>query len=348
MITHSRALRGSVWLFLLQLSVLADATHAWASAALQQPQQQTGTVRGKVVSTNGRPLPGAQVSLPGTGRGGLANSAGDFIIDRVPVGQHTVRAQMIGYGSVDRAVVIATTRVASVTLELSEQAVALDEIIVTGTAGGTQRRALGNVVDRISAVSAIQVTPTTNINQLIAARSPGVQVMGGSGTVGGGAPIHIRGVSSMTLDATPLIYIDGVRMDARLTGPSQQGGARQSRLDDINLDDVESIEIIKGPAAATLYGTEASNGVIQIVTKRGADGPARFDISTRMGTNWLWNPAARTGFSYTGGYVNGAPLDSVNLYNHECQVGPNGCPFKYGSLGNLDLSVRGGTDKVRY
>jgi TonB-dependent SusC/RagA subfamily outer membrane receptor len=333
--------RRSVWLLLTALLALATAP---ASA-----QQQTGTVRGKVTAGGGsRPMPGAQVSIPGTGRGGLANAAGDFSIDNVPVGQRTVRVQMIGYGTVERTVTVAAGRIATVPIALSEQAVALDEIVVTGTAGGTQRRALGNVVDRITAAAAIQVTPTTNINQLIASRSPGVQVMGGSGTVGGGAPIHIRGVSSMTLDATPLIYIDGVRMDSRLTGPSQQGGARQSRLDDVNLEDVESIEIIKGPAASTLYGTEASNGVIQIVTKRGADGPARFDISTKLGSNWLWNPAGKTGWSYTGGPVSGTPLDSVNLYENECRVGPNGCPFKNGSLGSMDLNVRGGTERVRY
>jgi TonB-dependent SusC/RagA subfamily outer membrane receptor len=102
-------------------------------------------------------------------------------------------------------------------------------------------------------------------------------------------------------------------------------------MDDINPEDIQSIEIIKGPAAATLYGTEASNGVIQIITKRGAQGPARLDVTLRRGTNWLWNPAGKTGYSYSGG-IGGVPLDSVNLYEHERDFGPWGDPFKNGRL----------------
>jgi TonB-dependent SusC/RagA subfamily outer membrane receptor len=318
-----------------------------AIAALPSAAQQTQTVRGKVTVAGGRPVSGAQVSVPGTGRGGQTNSAGDFVIENVPQGIQRIRVEMLGYGTVEREVTVGANPV-TVQFELTEQALALDQIVVTGTAGGTQRRALGNVVDRISASALVQTVPAASVNQLIAQRSPGVQIMGGAGTVGAGAPIHIRGVSSMTLDATPLIFIDGVRMDSRLTGtPGVRGGGRQSRLDDINLDDIESIEIIKGPAAATLYGTEASNGVIQIVTKRGAEGATQFDITMRGGTNWLWDPEGKTGFSYGGG-IGGVPLDSVNLYAHERDNGPWGDPFTYGELKSLDLSLRGGGQDVRY
>ncbi|HET9986140.1 MAG TPA: TonB-dependent receptor [Longimicrobiales bacterium] len=319
------------------------------AAAVPAAAQQGGTLRGKVTTAGGsRPLPGAQVSVAGTGLGALTSSTGDFVIENVPAGRRTVRVDMLGFGSLERTVMVAAGTVTEARFELSEQAIALDQVIVTGTVGGTQRRALGTVVDRISAAAAVRTAPATSVNQLLAARSPGVQVLGGAGTVGAGSPIHIRGVSSMSLDATPLIYIDGVRMDSRLSGPPGiRGGGRQSRLDDINLEDIESIEVIKGPAAATLYGTEASNGVIQIVTKRGAEGPTQFDMAMRMGKNWLWNPEAKTGWSYTGG-LGGAPLDSVNLYAHERDFGPWGDPFKYGHLEALDLNVRGGAERLRY
>ncbi len=330
----------ALWLFALV------AMLAWTAAPVLA--QATGSVRGKVTTTGLRPLAGAQVSIVGTGLGGLTNGAGDFLLVGVPVGEQTVRVQMIGFSTTEQAVTVSADQAAVVEFLLAEQVLAMDELVVTGVAGQTQRRAVGNVVERLAAEQLVETTPATSVNQLIAQRSPGVQLMGQSGTVGAGGPIHIRGVTSMELNAQPLIYIDGVRMDNRYdTGPSQRGGSRVSRLDDINPEDIASIEIIKGPAAATLYGTEASNGVIQIVTKRGAAGDAQFDMSIRGGTHWLADPEGRVGWSYTGDPYAGT-LDSINLYAQERDFGPWGDPFKYGELASVDLSLRGGTDRIRY
>ena len=322
------------------------AVLAWTAAPAAA--QATGSIRGKVTSTGLRPLAGAQVSIPGSGLGGLTNSTGDFLLAGVPVGERTVRVQMIGFATTERVVLVGSDAPAMVEFTLAEQVMAMDELVVTGVVGQTQRRAVGNVVERIAAERLVETSPATSVNQLIAQRSPGVQLMGQSGTVGAGAPIHIRGVTSMELNAQPMIYIDGVRMDNRYdTGPTQRGGSRVSRLDDINLEDIESIEIIKGPAAATLYGTEASNGVIQIVTKRGVSGAPQFDMSVRLGTHWLPDPEGRVGWSYTGDPFAGT-LDSINLYAQERDFGPWGDPFKYGNIQTVDLSLRGGSDRVRY
>ncbi|MEX0912173.1 MAG: SusC/RagA family TonB-linked outer membrane protein [Gemmatimonadota bacterium] len=337
----TRRRRSAYWL-MAGTALLLTSTAAVATA------QDAGTLRGTVTAESSlRPLAAAQVSIPGTGQGTLTNNAGEFLIPNIAPGQHTLRVQMIGYTAVEQTVDVAAGQVTTVSLALSVEALALDEIVVTGVAGGTQRRAVGNVVDQISVAEEVELSPATSVNQMIAQRSPGVQLMGQSGTVGAGAPIHIRGVSSLELGARPLIYIDGVRMNSSIQGPGQRGGSRMSRLDDINLDDVESIEIIKGPAAATLYGTEASNGVIQIVTKRGTTGEAQFDVTTRVGTHWLWNPEERVGWSYDGGR-GGEPLDSINLYAQERDNGPYGDPFKYGSLEAYDLSIRGGASLIRY
>ena len=310
--------------------------------------QEGGTVRGRVVeSSTLRPLSAAQVSLPGTGLGTLTNASGEFLIPNVPAGSQTVRAEMIGFGAATEVATVVAGGSVDLEFTLTAEALALDEVVVTGVAGGTQRRAVGNVVDQISVAEVTELSPATSMNELIAQRSPGVQLKGGAGTVGGGAPIHIRGVTSMQLGAQPLVYIDGVRMSSGLGGPSQRGGARMSRLDDLNMDDVESIEIIKGPAAATLYGTEASNGVIQIVTRRGAAGSPQFNATARFGTNWLANPEERTGWTYFGD-PHTASMDSVNLYAHERDNGPYGAPFQNGSLMEYDLSVRGGANLIRY
>src|SRR5690606_9197839 len=134
-----------------------------------------------------------------------------------------------------------------------------------------------------------EVAPVANVRDVIGTREPGASVMGGAGTPGAGSVIRIRGSSSLSLDNSPLIYVDGVRVDGgqRSGGYASQG---MSRLDDFSPEDIESIEIIKGPAAASLYGTEAANGVIQIITKRGRPGSVAFDMSVVGGTNWFPNP----------------------------------------------------------
>ena len=334
--------RPSIQRLLIAVGLIAAATTTPLIA------QEAGTLRGRVIEASTlRPLSAAQVSVPGTGLGTLTNASGEFLIPNVPAGSRTVRAEMIGYAPLTETVAISGGGSVDIEFALTLEALALDEIVVTGVAGGTQRRAVGNVVDQISVAEVTELSPATSLNQLIAQRSPGVQLQGQAGTVGAGAPIHIRGVTSMVLGARPLIYIDGVRMSSSIGGPSQPGGSRMSRLDDINLDDVESIEIIKGPAAATLYGTEASNGVIQIVTRRGAEGSPQFSATARLGTHWLWDPEGRTGFSYAGN-PHTAQLDSINLYAQERDHGPYGDAFNYGSLMEYDLSVRGGANLIRY
>jgi TonB-dependent SusC/RagA subfamily outer membrane receptor len=150
------------------------------------------------------------------------------------------------------------------------------------------------------------------------------------------------------LSNDPIIYIDGVRMDASAArGPVQRGGAGASRLNDVSPEDIESIEVIKGPAAATLYGTEASNGVIQIITKRGKSGKAQFAFTTRQGSNWLANPEGRAGMLYAPGATAGAPPIGFNLYKHEIEIG-KGPIFSTGRNQGYQGNVTGGTDANRY
>jgi TonB-dependent SusC/RagA subfamily outer membrane receptor len=129
-------------------------------------------------------------------------------------------------------------------------------------------------------------------------------------------------------------------------GPGQRGGAGASRLNDINPEDIESIEIIKGPAAATLYGTEASNGVVQIITKRGSNSAPHWDFSTRQGTNWLANPEGRAGTLWSKNATTGK-LETLNLYRYAIDSGA-GPIFKNGSNQGYSLNLHGGNDVTRY
>ena len=336
-------------------------TAVWMSflfAALAAPvaiEAQTGTIQGQVVdAATSRVLQSAQVSVPGTGVGGLTNASGRFLLVNVPVGEQTVEVMLIGYGMQSQQVMVRAGETAMVEFRMESSALELDEMIVTGTAGGSQRRAIGNVVTSVNADQIIAQSPINSVDQLIGQRTPGLTMLPGTGQVGTGTAPRIRGVASISQGNDPIIYIDGVRMDSDpRRGSGQRGGSNVSRLNDIHPSDIESIEIIKGPAAATLYGTEASNGVIQIITKSGRTGAPQFDFTSRVGTNWLWDPEGRTDMRWmpAPGLV-GRPqtvddLFGINVYTNEIENG-NGPIFQNGLTQSYNLSVRGGTDAIRY
>jgi TonB-dependent starch-binding outer membrane protein SusC len=312
-------------------------------------QATTGIIVGSVTdSRTGQPLSAAQISLVGTGLGTLSGADGRFTVNNVPAGQATVRVQRIGMTTVENVVTVVAGQTVNLEIRLTQQALDLDAIVVTGTAGGTQRRAIGNVVASINADEILARSPIQNVDQMLGQRTPGLMLLPGTGQVGTGQAPRIRGVATVTQGNDPIVYIDGVRMDSSPNrGPGQRGGANVSRLNDIHPSDIESIEVIKGPAAATLYGTEASNGVIQIITKKGASGQPQFDMTARLGTNWLWNPEGKTDMRYMPDPNNPGQLIGFNVYENE-RINGNGPIFGYGRLQSYNLSMRGGSDNVRY
>jgi TonB-linked SusC/RagA family outer membrane protein len=335
---------------LLTPAVAAPPAGAQPPATAGQPPAATGRIAGTVTdSATGRPLEGAQVRVNGTSVGTLTNPQGRFALPSVPARTVTLTVRRIGYAERTRAGVVVTGGgTTTVDVALAGMTQTLNEVVVTGTPGGAQKRTIGTAVSTVRADSILATAPVANINQLVGQRTPGVMMLPGTGQVGTGAAIRIRGNTSLSLSNEPLIYIDGVRMDSDANrGPGQRGGSNVSALNDIHPDDIESMEIIKGPAAATLYGTEASNGVIQIITKRGASGAPQIDLSARNGTNWLWNPEQRTGLRFMPDSTAPGRLVGFNAYRNEIENG-GGPIFRNGPLQNYSLGIRGGTAGTRY
>jgi TonB-linked SusC/RagA family outer membrane protein len=331
-----------------QLAWLPVLLLALGMLALDQApaHAQQGTVAGVVIAeTSLRPLAGAQVTVEGTQRGTIADASGRFVIPGLTGTEVTLRVTMLGFRAVTRAVRVGD---ANVRIALAESAVELDEVVVTGVAGGTQRRAIGNVVSQIRAADVVETAPVSNVQSLINARAPGVVITPGTGMVGSGSRIRIRGASSFSLSNQPLIYVDGVRVDNAFdTGHSVQafGSGVISRLNDFNPRDIESIEIIKGPAAATLYGTEASNGVIQIITKRGTAGTTSMNFTVRQGANWFANSESRVPTNFWRNPATNE-IESINLAQTEAA---RGTPiWRTGHLQSYSLSLSGGVESVRY
>lgn len=252
-------------LLLLLFLAMTPARHVLAQ------QGSTGTIRGVVTETSTRtPVPGAQVFLKGTTRGTLTNANGVYVLTGVAPGQATVRVESIGFRSTERIVSVQASQTVSADFSVQQSAIGLDELVVTGTAGRTTTRALGNSVAKVSASTVTEAVPTTNVQQLLQGRAAGVTLSTSSGVTGGSSRIRVRGAGSINASNEPVVYVDGIRVQSGThqtsTNSTTQG---LNFLEAFNPNDIESVEIIKGPAAATLYGADAAAGVIQIITKKG-------------------------------------------------------------------------------
>ena len=262
----------SVWrAALLSLGLLALMVVSSTPLSAQENGRITGTV---TESSSGGPVSDAQVYLPDDAIGTLSRANGRYLIINVPTGTYTIRAERIGLGSAEQQVTITAGGIATVDFVLEELALGLDEIVVTGTAGAARRREIGNSIAQIN-VAELPDRPVDMID-LLQGAAPGLDMSATGGELGVAPAIRLRGNSSVSMSNNPIIYIDGVRMRseplAHVAAPDHRGirgsNTSKSPLNSINPNDIERIEIMKGSAATTLYGTEASAGVIQIFTKR--------------------------------------------------------------------------------
>lgn len=313
-------------------SVVAGAVVALAFSAGTVSAQETGTVTGQVTSeATGEPLSGAQVFIPELNIGSLTQQNGQFLLTSVPVGTHSVSATFIGYGGQTQQVTVSAGETIEVNFALASTAINLDEIVVTGTGAPTQRRRLGQSISSVTA-DELQTAPIAGVADALVGRLPGARGLMTGGQTGSGSAIVLRGTSSITQRQSPIIYVDGVRIDNSV---EEVESVQTDRLQDINPQDVERIEVIKGAAAATLYGTEASSGVIQIFTKRGQTGEPTYSFS--MDFQNLQFPRE---FEDNCGY-------DADAHQVVCE-NPYSEYAEFGYHQNYNLSVRGGTPSIRY
>ena len=264
-------------------SVLAGT----AMLALATPllaQRSTGSITGQVIDRQTtRPLVGAQVRITGTDRGAMTGEGGSYRITGVEPGNVTVAAQRIGYAAVSRTVTVTPDATTTADFGLTVSVTTLDQVIVTATGQSERKRESGVTTATIDGSQVVKAAVST-FADVLSSRSPGVVVQQAAGESGAGARIRIRGSNSISLSNDPLIIVDGIRVDNSANSTAiGTGGQQPSRYNDINPENIASIEIIKGPAASSLYGTAASNGVIQITTKKGRVGRTKWDTYAEYG-----------------------------------------------------------------
>jgi TonB-linked SusC/RagA family outer membrane protein len=339
------------------LQFLAALTMAPALALSQ------GTVSGRVTAQGSdEPIANVRVMLVNSTLTVSTGGDGRYTIRNVPAGAQEIRVLRVGYQELKKPVAVANGETATLDFALQVAVVQLSEIVTTAT--GPQRRSeLGNSVAAISDVGRkVEELPINTVTDLLTARSPSISVMG-QGATGSAASIRIRGLNSLSLGNSPIVFVDGVRAFSSTFSAPSNGGTTFGFLQSFSPEEIEDIEIVKGPSAATLYGTDAANGVISITTKKGRAGNARWTwtaeegvVSDRndYGTSyaiWGHSPtdttrAAARCYLQSMDYATPCVQDSVtsiNILRDDYLT-----PIHLGRRSAYGGQVSGGNDAVRY
>ncbi len=365
-------------------TVLASLALGLAFVASPVAAQGSGSVTGLVTdSETQQPLAGAQVVITGTNRGTLTNQAGRYIVPNVPVGTYEVRVVILGFSQQTQSITVSAGQAVVANFNLSSSAVQIDGVTVNVITGERQRaRELGTNNGQIL-IDDIPMASITSLEHVLQGRTAGLVVNGLGGAIGTGQKIRIRGANSISLSNEPLVFVDGIQFAAGFeigaTGNSNSrlGGQDTSRLEDLNPNDIASIEILKGPAATGLYGTQAANGVLLITTKKGTSGPARWNFYAEGGLSQMttdFDPNFRQLALRPGSDPGANPVNtdgSINFDDYStCRNwvlatgscvstdvrtisfnplnDPRTTPFEDSWRQRYGLNVAGGTDRVTY
>lgn len=342
------------------------------------------TLKGRVTDPEKMGLPGTTVVLVGTTVGTTTDAEGNYTLPvTLKPGPVTVAFTSIGYETLRQDVTLGNADEVTVNAQLVAAATNLDEVVVTGSTLSAPKRELGNAISTIKAADLTQSGSGNLINSL-QGKVPGAQITQNSGDPAGGISIRLRGIKSLVGSSDPLYVVDGVIVSNASTNVSQLALANdvgnanvgQNRLSDINPDDIATINVVNGAAAAAQYGSRAANGVVIITTKRGQSGKAQVNFTTSFNINELRKGvpvntygkqfgfaslrlypigvisaaqvAANPGTTTTSIYRDGTNsllatnLVDVQRYNYFDQI------FRTGYGTDNNLSISGGRDNTQY
>jgi TonB-dependent SusC/RagA subfamily outer membrane receptor len=319
-------------------------------------------IRGKVTDAAGQGVPAVSVTVRNTTFGTTTDESGQFVLAaNVKPGSYTLVFSGVGFKSSEQAVQVTGTDVTA-NAQLQNDALGLDEVVVTGTSAGTTKRQLGSY---ISTVKGDELTKgaTGNVLSALQGKTAGAQIIQNSGDPAGGVSVRLRGISSIGSSSEPLYIVDGIIVNnatTRVTNTSANydggnfvGSIGQNRMVDINPADIERVEVLNGAAAAAIYGSRANAGVVQIFTKRGKSGAPQIAFSTnvtmselrkqvaynRAPTKFGGSPDAVTQDILTPALTTTTP---VTRYNYQDYI------FRTGVGTDNNVSISGGTDKTKY
>ena len=343
-----------------QFAFIAAAVTALGFAAPgENPAAAQGIITGRVTGADTKqPLAESRVLVIGTSSFASTDNDGKYTVRNVKAGQYDVQVLRVGYLPQKKQVTVAAGETRALDFELTAAVVQLQEVVTTAT--GQQRRTeLGNAVSTLGDVSTkVEQAHVTNLTELMTAKSPGVIVLPQS-SLGGAPTFRIRGISSLSLSNAPIFYVDGVRYSA---GDLTSGtDTRFSLLNQLNPEEIEDVEIVKGPSAATLYGTNAANGVVVITTKKGKAGRTRWNWTAEQGVvddrtnypdmyaNWGHNPTDPTKLIRCQlPTMSATTCISDSLTHYNWLEDPDRTFVHLGKRSLYGAQVSGGNDAVRF
>lgn len=316
---------------------------------------------GTIIDPEGNPLVGVSVAIKGTNLGTISDLDGRYQLN-VPTPSATLEFSYLGYKSAEYTV---TAGEDIINVTLSEDITRMEEVVVTGLASSVKRSNLANAVASVPASEISGITVPTTTQAALYGKFKGVNISSNSGAPGGGMSFKLRGTTSINGSSQPLFIIDGIYIDnssipagLNVVSKAAGGGSTSNqdnpsnRLADIDPNDIEKIEVLKGASAAAIYGSRASGGVVIITTKRGAAGKTRVRLAQSVGVTQILNPQGVR--QWTEERVLGSNFAaSIDLYRDAVA---NGQIHDYedelfgnnGSLFNTRLSVSGGNDRTQF
>jgi TonB-linked SusC/RagA family outer membrane protein len=323
-------------------------------------------ISGRVTNAQSDPIPGISVQVQNTTFGTTTDADGTYNLSaNLNPGTYQVQFTGVGFKTSSQTLQVGTASSYSINSQLREDALKMDEVVVTGTSAGTTRRQLGSY---ISSVSAEDLTKgaTGNVLAALQGKTAGAQIIQNSGDPGGGLSVRLRGISSINSSSEPLYIVDGVIVNnatTRVTNTSGNydggnfvGAIGQNRMADINPADIERIEVLNGAAAAAIYGSRANAGVVQIFTKRGSSGAPVVSFST----NFLISSLRKKVEVNQSPTKFGGPTDGVGAQTQDIltplltNITPvtrydyNDYIFRTGIGTDNNVSVAGGRDRTKY
>ncbi|HEV8273433.1 MAG TPA: SusC/RagA family TonB-linked outer membrane protein [Chitinophagaceae bacterium] len=323
-------------------------------------------ISGKVTGADGKGIPLISVVVSNTTFGGVTDGEGNYSFNAdLKPGTHTLEFSAVGFKSKTQSLTVGSENSYTSNISLAEDALKLDEVVVTGVSAGTTRKQLGSY---ISTVRGDDLTKgaTSNVLGALQGKTAGAQIIQNNGDPGGGFSVRLRGISSISSSSEPLYIIDGVIINnatnrvtntsSNYDGGSFVGTIGQNRLADINPADVDRIEVLNGAAAAAIYGSRANAGVVQIFTKRGSTGAPVVSFNTSFMVSKL-RQSVPVNMSPT---KFGGPTDGVGAQTQDIltpaltnttavtRYDYNDYIFQTGLGTDNTVSVAGGKDKTKY
>jgi len=337
------------------VGLIAAAFLAPAMAAAQGSASIGGIVTD---SASGRPIPSVQVVVVGTTRGAVTDDEGRFALRGLAAGTWTVRAQRIGYRPETRTVSVSDGGSATASFTMTEVARVLSEVVSTGY-GTDTRAAVSTAVTTVRGEDVASV-PVPGVDQALQGKAAGVQVTSNAGNPGNAITVRIRGAASLTASNQPLFVVDGIPLNNESVSQLDVGGQDINGVTGLNPDEIESITVLKDAAAAAIYGSRGSNGVVMVTTKRGSSGQSRLNVDAYTGfqnvaKKWdLLN--AKEYLTYRNeAWGNDFPNDTT-AYKH--YGNPNSPTlintdwqdevFRTAPINNTTVGATGGSDRIQY